>query len=239
MHAVELLVVLPVFNERESIRHVFDSWLPVLEQVVGNYRILAIDDGSSDDTLEILQDIQATTAGKIEVRSRPNRGHGQTCIEGYRTALERSIPYILQIDSDGQSDPRFLQSFWKQRTRFDVIYGKRRRLDGVFRVIASFTLRGLLRLIENVNCTDANVPYRLLNSRSCEKEIRFIPGDVSLANVALAVALKRNPDLRHGEIPIDFPPRFGGEPSVALSSFVRKGFELFIQLRKLRDTTHS
>jgi len=237
MSLPELLVALPVFNESASIRHVIDNWMAALDVTVGNYVILAIDDGSTDDSGEILENLRLIRGDRLEVRRRGNRGHGQSCLEAYLVALERGIPYILQIDSDGQSDARYLAGFWEWREDFDVIYGRRRRLDGLVRIVASLTLRFLLRLLEGVDCVDANVPYRLMNARACQGAIRAIPPAISLANVALAVLLKKDPQLRHGVNPIDFPPRYGGEPSVPLSRFIVKGYELFVQLRKLRNIT--
>lgn len=231
----ELLVALPVYNESASIRDVVGNWMAALDSAVGSYVILAINDGSTDHSGEILEELRSACGDRLEVRSRDNRGHGQSCLEAYLVALERGIPYILQIDSDGQSDPRYVRGFWERRGDFDVIYGKRRRLDGLARIIASLALRVLLRLLEGVDCVDANVPYRLMNTCACEQAIRAIPPVVSLANVALAVLLKRNPEIRHGTIAVDFPPRCGGEPSVPLSRFIVKGYELFAQLRKLRN----
>jgi len=235
----KLLVALPVYNESASIRRVIGGWTAVLGTTVGDYVIVAINDGSTDDSGAILEDLRAAHGDRLEVRSRENRGHGQSCIEAYLVAVERKIPYILQIDSDGQSDPRYLTMFWERRAEYDVIYGKRRRLDGPLRSGASVALRCLLRVFEGVNCVDANVPYRLMNTDACEGAIRSIPSGVFLANVALSVLLKRDSKLRHGVIPIDFPPRYGGEPSVPLSKFVLKGYELFTQLRKLRDNPAS
>jgi dolichol-phosphate mannosyltransferase len=230
----ELLVVLPIYNERESITHVIDGWMPVLREHVGNFVILAINDGSTDDSAKILHGLQEIHGSRLEVLNRENRGHGQTCLEGYRIAVDRGIPYILQIDSDGQSDPRFFPAFWKIRANHDVIYGERRRMDGWQRIVASFTLRSLLGLIEGVDCTDANVPYRLMDTMACREACLAIPDSIDLANVALAVLLKRTRGIRHGTVPIDFPPRHGGEPSVPVTKFLRKGTELFIHLRSLR-----
>jgi len=224
--------VIPVFNEQASIVRVIDEWFPVLEQEVGNFTLLAIDDGSSDETGVILQSMTTELGERFQIISRPNRGHGQTCLEGYRIALERNIPFVLQIDSDGQSDPRHFTHFWNLRHRFDVIYGKRTRQDGFRRILASAILRALLRLLAGVDCVDANVPYRLMNTVACGGGIQRVPSNVFLANIALAVILRKNPSIRHGEVPIGFPPRHGGEPSVPFLKFAAKGIELFQQMKR-------
>ena len=71
-----------------------------------------------------------------------------------------------------------------------------------------------------------------MDTRVCAESIRSVPADIFLANVALAVVLSKNPAIRHGSVPISFPPRHGGEPSVPFSKFAVKGVELFRQLRK-------
>ncbi len=228
----DLLLVMPVFNEQASVGRVVTEWFRELEHSTQDFVFLAIDDGSSDATLATVKALQAELGSRMEWISRPNRGHGQTCLQGYQVALDRGIPYVFQIDSDGQSDPQYFAEFWRRRDEFDVIYGNRTRQDGFRRVVASLVLRVSLRILAKVDCVDANVPYRLMNTRACAEAIRLISSEISLANVALAVVLKRNPNIRHGSIEIGFPPRHGGEASVPFSKFAAKAIELFSQLRK-------
>jgi dolichol-phosphate mannosyltransferase len=236
MSVPELLVIVPVFNERESIHHVLGGWLQELDVSGCDYLILIIDDGSTDDTYAILREWQDKRPDRFILRSRENRGHGQTCLEGYKEAVARCIPYVLQIDSDGQSRPEFFIEFWRMRYKYDVIYGARIRRDGWQRVVASRLLRILLICLENVDCVDANVPYRLMRTEACREIINRIPEYISLANVALAVMLRRDSAISHGSVPIEFPTRFGGEPSVPISRFLIKALELFRQLKLLRKT---
>lgn len=230
---IELLIVMPVYNEQESIRKVVTEWLPEIERATVNFQLLAIDDGSTDDTPAILNSLRMEVGSRFEFISRGNRGHGQTCMQGYRLAVERKIPYILQIDSDGQSDPRYFSDFWNRRNDYDVIYGKRVRQDGIRRIVASLILKLSLRLLARVDCVDPNVPYRLMNTRRCATSIALVPTSVSLANVALAVSLRREAAVRHGSVEIGFPPRHGGEASVPFSKFAFKAFELFQQMRAI------
>ncbi len=230
----QLLVVMPVFTERESVARVILDWIPILQETAADFLLLAIDDGSTDDTADILTFLKSGVGDRLEIISRPNRGHGQTCLQGYRIAVERNIPFILQIDSDGQSDPRYFPDFWDIREHHDVIYGKRSRQDGSRRVIASFVLRTYLQLLAGVDCVDANVPYRLMDTTACAKSIATIPAEIDLANIALAVCLRRDSSIRHGTIPIGFPPRHGGESSVPFSKFATKASELFEQLKLLK-----
>jgi dolichol-phosphate mannosyltransferase len=225
---------MPAYNEQAAITQVLESWFAALDAVVGNFVLRVIDDGSKDATREIIENLQPKLGHQLEIHSRPNRGHGQTCLEGYRHAIEREIPFILQIDSDGQCDPVYLSAFWNLRHDQDVIYGRRSREDGLVRFIASFTLRCLVRVIEGVPCIDPNVPYRLMRTTACAPAIASIPASFDLANIALSIQLARQPGLREATVPIRFRERLGGEPSVPLHRFAGKAVELFRQLRALR-----
>lgn len=224
---------MPCYNEQAAIEKVIRMWFTSLDSTLRDFTIIAIDDGSADNTEAILNSLADELGPRLEIISRPNRGHGQTCLQGYRIAIDRDIPYILQIDSDGQSDPKHFADFWNHHEQYDVIYGKRNRHDGARRILASAVLRKLLRLFANADCVDANVPYRLMNTRACAAAINSIPADFFLANVALAVVLKKDPAISHGCIPITFPARLGGESSVPFSKFANKAFELFQQLKTL------
>lgn len=206
----ELLVVMPAYNEQAAITQVVESWFAALDAVVENFVLRVIDDGSKDATRGILEDLQTKLGHRLEIHSRPNRGHGQTCLEGYRDAIGREIPFIFQIDSDGQCDPAYLSAFWDLRHHNDVIYGRRSREDGLVRFIASFTLRSLVRWIEGVPCVDPNVPYRLMRTAACAPAIQSIPATFDLANIALSVQLARQSGLREATVPIDDLCNFDG-----------------------------
>lgn len=230
----EIIIIMPVCNEQASVRKVVEEWFREVENWTENFVFLALDDGSTDKTLAVLHALQARLGPRLEVLTRDNQGHGQTCLQGYRIAAERGIPFLLQIDSDGQCNPEYFFRFWRQRENCDVIYGKRiRRDDGWRRVLASLVLRTTLLLSARANCIDANVPYRLMRTESISPFLDRIPSDFHLANVALAVLLRKNPAIRHGMVNIRFRARYGGEPSVRLRKFGGRAAELIRQLSAL------
>jgi dolichol-phosphate mannosyltransferase len=228
----ELLIVMPVYNEQASVRKVVLEWFQEVENWTKDFRFLVIDDGSTDGTAKRLHRLREQLGPRLEVISRENRGHGQSCLQGYRIARERRVPYVFQIDSDGQCDPQYFFRFWRLRAGYDVIYGNRkRRDDGWRRVFASFVVRAFLLTLFRVNCVDANVPYRLMRPAALGEALERIPPDFLLANIALAVLLKKDKRIRHGSVPIHFRERYGGEPSVRMSKFGGKAAELYQQLK--------
>lgn len=231
---LELLVAFPVFNESASLAETLASWIPAIARETKSFVFLAINDGSTDESGQILEQLKSRFSPHLEVLHQPNAGHGRTCLLAYRHACHCRIPFVLQIDSDGQCDPDDFPSFWKNRRNFDVIYGNRlKRSDGWRRVLASKILRLVIFAFAGCHCPDANVPFRLMKTNNLRSYLDRIPEDFFLANIALAVLLQRDSSIRQGVFPIQFHARVGGEPSVPLSRFSQKAMELIRQLKTL------
>jgi dolichol-phosphate mannosyltransferase len=231
----ELMIVMPVYNEQASVRKVVLEWFAEVENWTENFVFLAIDDGSKDETPRVMKRLQQQLGERMRVVSRENRGHGQSCLEGYRIAMAEGVSWVFQIDSDGQCDPQYFFRFWRLREKCDVVYGvRKRRDDGWRRALASLVLKLTLAFACRVNCVDANVPYRLVKTSCLAKFVDRIPATFSLANIALAVLMRRDKAIRQGEVPIHFRERYGGEPSVPIRRFGAKAAELVRQLRELK-----
>jgi glycosyltransferase involved in cell wall biosynthesis len=230
----ELMVVMPAFNEEASVRKVVLEFFREIEHWTEKFVFLCLNDGSTDRTGEVLNRLREQLGPRLEVVHQANQGHGQTCLEGYRQAIRRKIPWILQIDSDGQCDPQYFFRFWRIRKTSDVIYGVRiRRDDGMRRVFASKILRLFLWVAAGSNCKDANVPYRMMKTAQVALALHKIPNGMFLANVGLSVVLSLEPRICTSHIPIHFRERYGGEPKVPFQIFGAKAVELWPHLRAL------
>lgn len=230
----DLMLVMPVYNEQASVRKVVLEWFSEVENWTEDFVFVAIDDGSTDGTPAILKRLREHLGPRFEIVSRANRGHGQTCLEGYRLAAARGVPYVFQLDSDGQCIPEYFFKLWRDREKFDVLYGRRvKRDDGWQRMLATNVMRACLLAWTGANCVDANVPYRLMRTDVAAPLLARIPSDFFLANVALAVLLRLTPGARHGSVPITFRERYGGEPRIKFSNFFEKALELRRQLKSL------
>lgn len=232
LRSESLWVVMPVFNEEASIERVFAEWLPVLRGVSGRgafeLRLLAINDGSRDSTLEKLRAIEQANPD-VTVQDQANAGHGAACVAGYRRALASGAAWVLQIDSDGQCDPRYFPALWEAREGRPVIFGyRKRRDDGWSRWAISRVVSLVTWLASGTWVGDANVPYRLMRSDALDGALQAMPADFHQANILLALRLQRA--CRIAWIPIRFRARHGGTPSIRAVSFVRHGVRLYRQL---------
>lgn len=225
----KLWVVMPAYNEEGCVRHVVDEWLRTLKQNYPDFIFMALNDGSSDSTLAILNSIAAEEEN-FRVINKPNSGHGQTCLEGYRMALKEAAEWILQIDSDGQCDPVYFERFLHKAPCDKIVYGWRTsRDDGLVRHwISRFVT--LVVLVETGSWVkDCNVPYRLMHRITLETVVELVPSDFDLVNVLVAVLQEKYFGISW--VPIRFRNRMGGAASIKGYSFVKHGVKLLRQLR--------
>lgn len=222
-------MVMPVYNEEASIAHVLDTWIPEFDARLGIYTLCVLNDGSKDKTLSILQDY-ANKHSQIRIVDKANSGHGQTCIEGYKLAMESGAEWVFQMDSDGQCNPKFFASVVEQTSRQMVVYGYRKtRDDGWKRFYISRIVSIFIWLATGVWVKDANVPYRLMHRSALTHVLPLVPGNFHLANILISTYQQNRFGIKW--VDIHFDDRFGGEPSVKVSLFAKHGIVLFKQLR--------
>jgi dolichol-phosphate mannosyltransferase len=230
----ELIVVMPIYNEEANIATVLDEWHREFERLNIAASVYAVNDGSRDGTLALLEQMKIDRPGELVVFDKPNSGHGRSCRYGYNRACESSAPWVLQIDSDGQCDPSYFEAFWTSRTDADYVAGVRRqRDDGLARKVISAVCRWLTVLISGVALTDPNVPYRLLRREVLCEALKKVPADFNIHNVALMVALRRTPGLRRRTVPIRFRDRQGGSNSINIRNILAMGWEMLADLRRV------
>lgn len=220
----KLYIVIPAYNEEENIQQVIEDWYPIVENYhgEGESRLVIIDDGSKDNTYQIMQNY-ATDRPLFLPLTKTNGGHGATVLYGYQYALKHHADYIFQTDSDGQTIPTEFHQFWEKREHHDMIIGWRNsREDGASRVFVTKVLKLVLRICFGVNVIDANTPFRLMKSETLKKYIGYIPDNFNLSNVIVSVIFeKAKCNVKY--IPITFRPRQGGVNSINMKRIFKIG----------------
>lgn len=235
--ADSLYIVIPAYNEQDNIKQVVNDWYPIALEYGQDSKLVIIDDGSKDNTYEILKEMAKDMPSLVPI-TKENAGHGATVLYGYRYALENGADYIFQTDSDGQTLPSEFAPFWHSRDKYDMVIGYRsHRKDGLSRVIVTRVLRIVVQLCFKVFVLDSNTPYRLMSADTLKDNMRFVPDDFSLSNVALTAVYKRRGKKLHF-IPITFRPRQGGVNSINIPKICKIGLKAvsdFKQISKALD----
>jgi dolichol-phosphate mannosyltransferase len=209
--AIDLAVVMPVYNEEECIVKVLQSWISALTALGMKFRIIVLNDGSSDSTKEALQVF--SNDHRIELINKTNNGHGPTILMGYKESVKLA-DWTFQCDSDDEMKPDSFGALWENRERFDALFGVRvARKQSMTRRFISKCAGIIVRLIYGTCITDVNTPYRLIRSSILEKIVCQIPFDTFAPNIIISGVLCKC-GLRIYEQPVPSEKRKTGKVSI-------------------------
>ena len=234
----KLYIVIPAYNEEANIKQVIEEWYPVAEAHGEDSRLVIVNDGSKDKTYNIISSM-AKDMPLLVALNKENGGHGAAVLFGYKYALDHGADYIFQTDSDGQTLPSEFEPFWSGRDKYDILIGYRNnRKDGFSRIIVTRVLRLVVRICFGVFVLDANTPYRLMKAKGLKSNMKYIPKDFFLSNVALSAIYKKKGMKMHF-IPITFRPRQGGTNSINVKKIISVGIKAFSDFKVINNNIKS
>jgi len=168
---MKLDIILPVYNERDSIKKVISEWQEALDSLKIPHHIIVCEDGSTDGTDKLLRKIRSKY-NLILNQKRYRRGYGKAVIDGIKTSRAE---YILHVDSDGQCDPEDFKKFWEERNRADVVIGWRvRRADPFQRKLYSFLFKTVFKALFPVKVHDPSCPFVLYKREKILPHLKYL-----------------------------------------------------------------
>jgi glycosyltransferase involved in cell wall biosynthesis len=118
-----LSVVLPVYEESENVRKLIPELVQCLQATGQNFEIIAVDDGSKDDTLSVLRELSVQYHCHLRIaRHLYNKGNGASLRTGIQAA--RGM-VIVTMDADGQHAPEDVSKLIEHIPPYDLVIGAR------------------------------------------------------------------------------------------------------------------
>ena len=179
-------IVVPFHNEEENVTALYDRLKAVMEKVGDSFELVFVDDGSSDRTYKLLEEIAAVDSRVLVVKLRRNFGQTSALAAGFDHAQG---DYILAMDGDLQHDPEEIPNFLaKLEEGYDVVSGWRKeRIDNfVMRRIPSRCANWLMAKLSGVDIHDFGTTFKayrreVIHNIPLYGEMhRFIPALASL-----------------------------------------------------------
>ena len=130
----KISIVIPLFNESEVIPALFARVIPATASWSNDFEIIVVDDGSTDNTLELIENYHIQDPRWKVISLSRNFGHQAAFLAGITNATG---DYIAMIDGDLQDPPELLENFYnKIQEGYDVVYGvRRKRKEGMVKRI--------------------------------------------------------------------------------------------------------
>jgi len=203
--------IVPAYNEAGSIGGVVAE----LQTAHPEFEIVVVDDGSTDETAAL-----ARRAGAEVVVLPFNLGIGGAVQTGLEWARRRGCDLVVQVDGDGQHDPREIEKLLQPIVAgsADVAVGTRFAGDRTYR--ASMTRRigiglfaGLVSLIVRQRVTDTTSGFRAMNARAIELFADEYPYDYPEVEATVLIFRHR---LRLVEVPVTMRQREAGRSSITV-----------------------
>jgi len=202
------LIVMPALNEAASVAPVIKE---VLEYLPGA-GCLVVDDGSTDRTGEV-----ASAAG-ADVATLPyNLGVGGAMRLGFKYALEHGYENVVQIDSDGQHNPRDVPQLLAALTDADLVIGARFAGEGDYSVRGPrrwtmWVLAGVLSRVAKTELTDTTSGLKASGPRAVRLFAEHYPAEY-LGDTIESLVIAARAGCTIVQMPVAMRPRSGGQAS--------------------------
>ena len=198
-------IVVPFHNEEENVTVLYARLKQVMEQVGHPFELVLVDDGSSDRTYKLLEEIAAVDSRVLVVKLRRNFGQTSALAAGFDHA---SGDFILAMDGDLQHDPNEIPNFVeKLEEGYDVVSGWRKeRIDNfVMRRIPSRCANWLMAKLSGVDIHDFGTTFKayrrevITNIPLYGEMHRFIPALASWYGASICEIPIRNVQRERGK----------------------------------------
>ena len=207
---VEISVVTPMHNEEMCVREFCTRVDKTLRTIADSYEIIVVDDGSTDGTSTILQELSRSNASVVPVTLTRNCGQWAAVYAGIQQSVGR---YVVVMDGDLQHLPEEIPLLVEEiRKGADLVSGTRaqRRDNPLLRRFPSFVANSLIRMTTGCHVRDMG-------------GFKCLRGDIARQLRLRAGQHRLLPALVHAkggsisEVPISNPPRFAGESHYGLA----------------------
>ena len=178
---MNLSIIIPAFNEEESIKPLVNLIFKNLDKNVKDYEIILIDDGSDDKTWTEIVKISNKFENIVSIKLLENYGKSDALDAGFKVCKGN---YVLTMDADLQDDPSEILPLYTmiKENKYDLVSGwKKKRNDPLTKTIPSKFFNLVTRLFSGIKLNDFNCGIKIyrkevINSINLYGEMhRYIP----------------------------------------------------------------
>jgi len=177
-------IILPCYNEAKNLRKLVKSIDEALRENI-QYKIIAVNDGSTDNTKEVLLELSSKYPIKLIEHAR-NMGLAKALETGFQTVLEEieDVDYVIFMDSDNTHDPKYIPLMTSAAKNFDVVIGSRYIKNGrqinvpVLRVFMSKAINYLIKFLLKLKIRDFTSGYRCFRASTIKKLHKAFGGNL-------------------------------------------------------------
>lgn len=217
MRKPSLSIIIPVYNEEQSLKYILNDTVENLPKLVRNFEIIVVDDGSKDKTRQIIR-LFAEKFSKVRVIRQKHSGFNKALLVGIKEAKK---DYVAYMQGDGQDLVRDMVNCFRIMDQYDLVLGARgKRIDyDFYRFLLSYGGLLLYRFLFNINYEDVHWVY-VWKTKEIQK-LKLDPDGGMFILVESLIKFRRK-GLKIGEAASPYRPRFAGASKNTSSGVVIK-----------------
>ena len=152
---IEISVVIPLYNEEQSLKELADQLKNTLVRSGGRYELIFVDDGSTDNSFRVLRELHFRNNRIKVIRFRRIYGKSAALMVGFQRAQGE---YVVTMDADLQDDPAEIPNLIRQiKSGYDVVSGwKKKRHDPITKTLPSKFFNFVTSVMTGVKIHDSN-----------------------------------------------------------------------------------
>jgi len=189
---MKLSVITTLYQSEPFIEEFYKRLIHALKDITQNYEIIMVDDGSSDNSVNIARSICNKDNKVTLIELSRNFGHHKAIMTGLNHATG---DLIFLIDSDLEEDPELIKTFLKkfeENKEYDVIYGvQRKRKGNIFEKISGRLFFTLFNLLSNVKVEKNMCTVRLMTRRYVENLLKFKEHELVFFGISALTGFKQ------------------------------------------------
>jgi glycosyltransferase involved in cell wall biosynthesis len=202
------LIIVPAWNEAQNVGNTVRE----IRDLEEGYDVVVVDDGSSDDTAFVARD-----AGARVLILPFNMGVGGAMRTGFTYAQRHSYDRAIQVDADGQHNPRDIATVLGGLESADISIGARFAEVGDYKARgprrwAMKMLASVLSRVGRTPLTDVTSGFRAANRRAIDQYVRYYPAEY-LGDTVDSLVSAIHAGLTVTQVPVAMRPRAFGKPS--------------------------
>ncbi len=196
--------VIPVYNEEKNIPLIYDKLMELMQTISEKYEIIFVNDGSADNSLQLLKDYAAKDNSVKYINFSRNFGHQAALTAGLSHAKGDAI---ISLDCDLQDPPEVIASMIdKWNEGYDIVYARRRkRHDRFFKKYSAILYYKILERFSDVRIPRDVGDFRLINKKALQtlnsmpEKAKYLRGMVAWIGYKYTFVDFDRPERIHGE----------------------------------------
>lgn len=224
-------VVIPAYNEEESLQAFLPDIIDHLGKVDPDGRVLVVDDGSKDGTVGVLTRLEEEYPQLSHISLGRNLGKARALQQGFQSCVDNGVEVVVMMDADGQDDPGSIQALVEHLDAgFDLVTGSRieDRQDRFVKKYTSRLYNGATSLIGGAPGRDHNSGFKAIRRTVASDLVPMMYGE--LHRYITVIAYWHG--YRVSELPVPHHARQFGSSKYGLARFWR-GFLDLVTVRFL------